>query len=873
MRTRIFLLLLSALAVLMATFFAWQIVSAEQLQELKRQAAENLSLKRSGVLAEIERYRNLPFVLGQDERVQRLLDTQDDPGTQDNRPVADAANRYLETVNRSPKSDQFFVLNAEGTALASSNWRDAKSFVGQSYKFRPYFRDAIAQGEGHHYAVGATTGIPGYFLSLRIDTAAGNTGVVVVKVDISALEKAWAAAGERISLVDDVGIIFLSSVDGWKYRPLAPLSEEVRDRIHSDKLYPDQTINAPPLLQSRPDAETDFYMPVHGASSLLRFVAISEQGWWILASYDVAPVYLAARIAAAIAFLAATLLFVLGFYLLERRYRARADQLREILENMSSGVAVFDPQLRLVAWNNKYLTLNSYPQSLVQPGRQYADIIRYNIARGDLGPGDPKKLLQERLDRIRQLALRQFEVHRADGTWVDVVRNRMPDGTLIQTYTDITERKHAEAELNAHRNNLEGLVAERTAELVRLNERLRETMAQTETAKRQAEQADRAKTTFLNSVSHDIRNPLNAILGYAGLVLANAKDRLPEKQYENLRKLEAKGRELNELVHDFLDYTRADHVTTREFALSPLIQQCMATVEPMIGSRPIALVCDIPERPPTLIQDEQKLKRVIWNLLNNAAKFTERGEIRLTVAYRDDAIDVTVADTGIGIAREFQDRIFEEFERVEHHGERPREGTGLGLAICRRFAALMSGTISVKSDPGKGAAFTLSIPVTHPQASGAPKGATARSHAAVDGAARERAPVPRDGRATILVVDDSKENRDFLVQLLEQDYRILLAEDGRKAVETARMEHPDLILMDLSLPIMDGWEATRTIKGDSALVSIPIVAVTAHATVRAREDVRAAGCDEFLAKPVDEAALFELLHRYLAPRLGKVADG
>jgi histidine kinase len=863
---RIILLLLSALAVLVVAFLAWKIVAAEQLQELKRHAAENLSQERSGVLTEIERYRNLPFVLGQDERIQRLLDTQDDTGTRD--AVVDAANRYLETVNDSPKSDQFYVLDAEGTALASSNWRDPKSFVGRSYKFRPYFRDAIDNGTGRHYAVGVTTGIPGYFLSLRIDTAAGNTGVVVVKVDISALEKAWAAAGEQISLVDDAGIIFLSSVDGWKYRPLSPLSEGMRSRIHSDQLYPDETMNAPPLLQNRPDVDSDFYMPVRGANALLRFVAIPEQSWWILGSYDVAPVYFAANTTAAIAFLAAALLFVLGFYLLERRYRSRANQLREILENMSSGVAVFDPQLRLVAWNSKYRTLNSYPESLVQPGRQYADIIRYNIARGDHGPGDPKKQLQERLDRIQQHALRQFEVHRADGTWVDIVRTRMPDGTLIQTYTDITERKQAEAELNVHRNNLEGLVQERTAELVRLNDRLRETMEQTEAAKRQAEQADNAKTTFLNSVSHDIRNPLNAILGYAALVLANARDCLPQKQYDNLRKLEAKGRELNELVHDFLDYTRADHVTIKEFALAPLIQQCIATIEPMIGGRPITLSCDVPDHLPTLHQDEQKLKRIIWNLLNNAAKFTERGNIRLTVQSRDKTIDITVADTGIGIAKEFQDRIFEEFQRIEPRGERPREGTGLGLAICRRFATLMTGTLSVNSEPGKGSAFTLSIPLAHPQAPTSQRDVTAPMPATV-----ERVAAPRDGRATILIVDDSKENRDFLAQLLEKDYRILLAKDGRKAVDMTKAQRPDLILMDLSLPIMDGWTATRLIKSDPTLRAVPVIAVTAHATVQDREDVEAAGCDEFLSKPIDEAVLLEILHRYLSSPLGKVADG
>ncbi|NJM92759.1 MAG: response regulator [Rhodospirillaceae bacterium] len=131
----------------------------------------------------------------------------------------------------------------------------------------------------------------------------------------------------------------------------------------------------------------------------------------------------------------------------------------------------------------------------------------------------------------------------------------------------------------------------------------------------------------------------------------------------------------------------------------------------------------------------------------------------------------------------------------------------------------------------------------------------------------ERVAAPRDGRATILVVDDSKENRDFLAQFLEKDYRILLAENGHKAVDMTRAERPDLILMDLSLPVMDGWTATRLIKSDPMLRTIPVIAVTAHVTMQDREDAEAAGCDEFLSKPIDEAVLLEILHRYLAPSL------
>lgn len=862
---RVILIVLSAVAIVLATFLAWDLGRRNQLQELKDQAADDLSLNSNRVLAEIERYRNLPFVLGQDERIQRLLDTRRDPTGHGRRGLVHAANTYLETVNHSPKSDQFFVVNEVGTAIASSNWRDAKSFVGQSYKFRPYFRDAKANGEGHHYAVGATTGIPGYFMAHRIVTESGNTGVIVVKVDIATLESNWSSAGARISLVDDVGMIFLSSVDGWKYRPLYPLTNEERNRIHADRLYPDAAMNAPPVVPSRPDFAADLFMPVQGTDSLVRFIGIPGEKWWVMAAYDITPVLLTANLSAAIVFLGAALLFVSVFYLLERRYRSRANKLREILENMSAGIAVFDPDLRLVAWNEKYIRMNNYAQSLVRVGRPYADIIKYNIARGDYGPGDPKKQLQERFDRLQQHALRHFEIHRSDGTWVDIVRNRMPDGTLVQTYADITERKQAEAELDAHRNNLESLVRDRTAELVELNGRLQETMAQTEIAKKRAEQADRAKTTFLNSVSHDIRNPLNAILGYAGLVLANAKEGLPEKQHQNLQKLSAKGHEIKEMVDDFVDYTRADQIAAKEFALASVIQECLATVEPIVDSRRVRIGADVPDGLPLLNQDERKLKRILINLLGNAAKFTENGEIKITAQQRGALIEVSVTDTGIGIAQEYLEQIFEEFQRVENRDGRPREGTGLGLAICRRFATLMEGIVTVQSVPGKGSDFMLTIPIVHSKAvapgsnaareKSRPVAPVAPSTRPARGTARERA---------VLIVDDSKENRDFLTQLLERQYRTLIAEDGASAIQMAHRERPDIILMDLSLPVLDGWEAARTIKSDIRLRSIPIVAVTAHATEQDRVEARAAGCDDFLSKPVDEQALRDILRRWLA---------
>src|SRR6185295_11638959 len=197
-------------------------------------------------------------------------------------------------------------------------------------------------------------------------------------------------------------------------------------------------------------------------------------------------------------------------------------------------------------------------------------------------------------------------------------------------------------------------------------------------------------------------------------------------------------------------------VATSSFRLQPVIEECLATIEPTIDPSRVQVTADVAANLPDLVQDERKLKRIVINLMSNAVKFTERGTIAVTARRRGDAVEIAVADTGIGIAEAFLGRIFEEFERVEPRGERPREGTGLGLAICRRFAALMGGEVTVRSRPGEGSAFTLTAPLVHPSSVASLAGTVSRPTAGKDGAAATDAAV--DGQGTVLVVDDSKAN-------------------------------------------------------------------------------------------------------------------
>ena len=239
-------------------------------------------------------------------------------------------------------------------------------------------------------------------------------------------------------------------------------------------------------------------------------------------------------------------------------------------------------------------------------------------------------------------------------------------------------------------------------------------------AKRRTEEANHAKSQFLANMSHELRTPMNAIIGFSRLVMRRSKDVLPHKQYENLEKILISSDHLLSLINDVLDLSKieAGHIDIRSktFALEPLIDFCLRTVEPMIGDNATTLNRDIEADLPDIHTDEERLTQILLNLLSNAAKFTEIGEIGVTVRQRNGQIAIAVSDTGIGIQQEAQAQVFEEFHQVDGSTTREFGGTGLGLAISHRLARLMGGDIALESKFGEGSTFTLTLPLNYPGA-------------------------------------------------------------------------------------------------------------------------------------------------------------
>jgi signal transduction histidine kinase/ligand-binding sensor domain-containing protein/DNA-binding response OmpR family regulator len=415
----------------------------------------------------------------------------------------------------------------------------------------------------------------------------------------------------------------------------------------------------------------------------------------------------------------------------------------------------------------------------------------------------------------------------------------------------------------------EAKTREQAESLARAVEQLRASAARARATQREAHEANRAKSAFLSNMSHELRTPLNAVLGFAQLMERDG-DRSPD-DLEALAAIERSGEHLLALINDVLSISKIE-AGRLSLAESPFdLRRLLDSVEEMLRLRAeakgIALVFDVADPVPRSVRgDEPKLRQVLVNLLGNAIKFTDAGGVVLRARWADGVCDFEVEDTGHGIAPEEMDHLFVAFAQTES-GREAKEGTGLGLAISQNIVRLMGGEIRVTSELGKGTrfAFDVALPATE---------ATAES----DGPRRVSHLAPGQPAHRLLVVDDRPENRLLLVRLLGRvGFQTRSAENGAEAIEIWRSWRPHLVWMDMRMPVMDGREATgriRRLERDLGVAEpTRVVALTASAFEQDREEILAAGCDDFVAKPYREATIFEKLAEHLSVAFVYEDDG
>ncbi len=523
------------------------------------------------------------------------------------------------------------------------------------------------------------------------------------------------------------------------------------------------------------------------------------------------------------------ILLVAGALMVGLRQRERIEDeratarrtLENALESMSDGFVMFDPDDRLIACNSRYKDFYKISAPFIVPGALFDDIMREGALRGQYpqAQGDIETFVSES-KAFHRGNHPPMERLLPDGRWVLITERRTPDGGVVGIRTDITPLKRAMQDLAAARDT--------------------------------ARAAGEAKSQFLARMSHELRTPLNGILGFSELLLEDS--RLADDQRDKLRTLYNAGKHLLELVNGLLDLSKIEsgrmELATRAFPLQEVIQSSAALVAPDVMRKKLEFTLNFdPRLPKSVMGDPTRLRQVILNLLSNAVKFTPSGGSIYFIARRKESerLRIEVRDTGPGISPENQRLIFEDFVQIASMTQSEALGTGLGLAITSRLVKQMGGEIGCQSNSGAGSTFWIEIPLLMAEI----------PEAVPEVPRQDLSSQLHDHPLRILVVDDVKANRDVAGALLASlGHQVACAGGGVEALEKLPKEPFDLVLMDLQMPQMDGFETARAIRAMPApLGRVPIFALTASVMPDQIAAAREAGMDGHIGKPLSRDAL------------------
>jgi PAS domain S-box-containing protein len=531
--------------------------------------------------------------------------------------------------------------------------------------------------------------------------------------------------------------------------------------------------------------------------------------------------------------LARSIRYAIGRTQAERALRTRTDELRQQAKYLRTLIDL----LPMFAWlkdtRSTYLTVNQATAAA------RGTTVERMEGRSDLDFWPREQADAFRADDLQVMATLQRKTGEeslctVDGDiWVETYKVPVldEDGTVLGTVgvaRDVRERKAAEA---AH-----------------------------QAALAEAERLARQRSAFLAQMSHELRTPLNGILGFAQLLQQDQG--LDERQVRGLRIIRESGQHLLTLINDILDLARIDaakvELNPTDIALPSFLAVVTDIVRVKAEEKSLLFVERFaPDLPATVRADEKRLRQVLLNLLSNAVKFTDVGDVLLCVSVVNRAagkvtLRFEVCDSGIGMTAAQQERLFKPFEQVSE-AKRREGGSGLGLAISRELVRLMGGDIAVSSDSGKGSRFWFDVEL--------PLGAERPP----ESPARGRPAGYAGRRRSVLIVDDVPQNRAVLVDSLNVlGFDLVEAVDGQQALACAERVRPDLIVMDMTMPVMDGLEATRQIRRSPALARIPVLAASGSTNLETEAKCREAGADAFLPKPIDHDAFLAETGRLLS---------
>ncbi len=831
----------------------------------------------------------------------------------------------LETAGRALEASLVYVLDHEGTVVASTLYDGGKTVVGENYAFRPYFREALAGKPCLYPAIGVTTGVRGLYFSTPVRRADDQAplGVLVVKGTFESIDRRLGMLSRQAALVSGDGIVLASNEPDWVYRSARPLSEEQRERLVESRQFADKPLS--PLCVDLSQSS----LVVGGVPLTVSRAPLSIAGWWVvtLERADVPGTLtrtqvqvlgfgtaFAALLLCAVALLAISIARrqraemalrlandtlesrvaertralkesngelkaeIAERRCIERKLRESEQRLAEIIDFLPDATFVIDRDGRVTAWNKAMEQISGVSacdmlgkadkgQSLALYGEP-----RPVLAHYVLEPDEAIARYYPSIERWGEGFVVECEVpYMVNGprfVWAAARRLYDEQGNVqgvIESIRDITDRKQAERELQA--------------------------------AKERAEAATQAKSDFLANVSHEIRTPMTAILGFAETLASGCQGQCAfgRGEYrEQVQTIRRNGEHLMQVINDVLDLSKieAGKLDVEQIRFSPI--QPVADVITLLRCRAeerglsleVHYATSVPE---TVLGDPTRLRQILLNLVGNALKFTETGGVRVQIRLLPPAgprgqapedagrmLEFAVIDTGVGMSVEQMQHLFAPFTQADSSISRRFGGTGLGLTISQRLARMLGGRITAESTLGGGSTFRVTVAI------GSLDGvrlldADGIAHMErVEGKCANDAAIVDQLSCRILLAEDGPDNQRLLKHLLgKYGAAVTVVENGAEAVEEAQAarhsgEPYDLILMDMQMPVLDGYSATRELR--RAGYTGAIVALTAHAMSQDRERCLAAGCDDYISKPIDRAQLVSVIRAQTNPAIASASN-
>ncbi|PIU31590.1 MAG: hypothetical protein COT06_07290, partial [Syntrophobacteraceae bacterium CG07_land_8_20_14_0_80_61_8] len=744
-------------------------------------------------------------------------------------------NQLIDSYLKYGDVSVFYVMNSMGTVVATSNRDAADSFLGRNYSFRQYFLQGMEGRTSLSFNVGVTSGKRGFYLAQPIRSADDIIGVAVIKLNVDDLEQELLNSHTNALMVDQGGIVILSSIPKWLGHLVKPMPTAELEMLKSTRQYGNFPLQA---LNLRWDSGAGT-VRAPDLTYLYQETSLAPNDWKIVTLADSRPLLQFRLLSHGVVLLFAVLAggFVLWFFqnrwamarimASEQRTRAAMSQVKaekalqdKLLQTAGAAILTVDAQRHILTVNDEFCGLTGYAREEVV-GKSCLELL-----------GDSDCILDSTVTINAVTDPKAIRVHKHGS------RIRTRQGEELQIL------KNASPIVNEH-----GRVVGAIESFVDVTELVR--------ARLQAEAANRAKSEFVANMSHEIRTPMNGIIGMAELL---RETQLNSEQQEYLGMIRTSAGHLLQLINDILDFSKIEagriEIDEIPFDLRNTVESTIKTIAVKAHEKGLELLCRLqPAVPSAVIGDPARLRQVITNLLGNAIKFTAAGEILLSAEVESEneaenqiSLHFSVADTGIGIPAAKQASIFDPFVQADGSITRRYGGTGLGLHISRRLLQMMGGSLWVESEPGQGSTFHFTLNLH------------------LDPARTPKPTLPTDfdpNGVRVLVVDDNETNRLIIREILApQGFQLTLVADGEAALQAMATAHGEgrpvqLLLLDQYMPNLSGFDVAQAVSARNEWADARIILLTSAGQKGDMQRCKALGIAAYLHKPINQSELLE----------------